>query len=90
MSTQTQKHMRREGETSNITHDPTHLLGIYSFLLPSGPHGNVYEGTLDGSKVCVQRVQVYAQDKLQKAAKVKISTPELPSSLSLTQLTDDL
>lgn len=32
----------------------------------------MYEGTLDGSKVCVKRVRVYTQDVVKKAAKVRL------------------
>ena len=35
-----------------------------------GP-GDLYEGTFDGSKVCVKRVQVYSKDGPEKATKVR-------------------
>lgn len=36
----------------------------------SGGSGDVYEGSLHGSKVCVKRVRVYSKDGPQKATKV--------------------
>ena len=38
----------------------------------SGSYGDVYEGTLDGSRVCIKRVRVYAQDGPQKTTKVRL------------------
>jgi len=32
----------------------------------------VYEGTLDGSKVCVKRVRVYSRDGQTKSTKVRV------------------
>ena len=37
----------------------------------SGGSGDVYEGTLNGSKVCVKRVRVYSRDGSEKASKVR-------------------
>jgi hypothetical protein len=34
-------------------------------------YGDVYKGTLDGSKVCVKRVRVYVEDDLQTVKKVR-------------------
>ena len=31
----------------------------------------MYEGTLDGSRVCIKRVRVYVKDGKQKGAKVR-------------------
>ena len=36
----------------------------------SGGYGDMYEGTLDGSRVCIKRVRVYVKDSRQKGAKV--------------------
>ena len=36
----------------------------------SGGCGDVYHGTLDGSKVCIKRVREYSIDDQRKAAKV--------------------
>ena len=44
------------------------LIGPEPFA--SGGYGDVYLGTLDGSRVCVKRVRVYARDGPEKAAKV--------------------
>ena len=40
----------------------------------SGGSGDVYEGTLDGLKVCVKRVRVYANEGVAKATKVRYRT----------------
>ena len=37
----------------------------------SGAYGDVYEGTLDGLKVCVKRVRVYTGDDPEKIVKVR-------------------
>ena len=50
------------------------LLKIDSFPFASGGYGDVHEGTLDGSKVCVKRIRVYTQDTLRKAAGVLFSS----------------
>lgn len=47
-----------------------HLLNIASAPFASGGYGDVYEGTLDGSGVCVKYVRVYTKDDPKKAAKV--------------------
>ena len=36
----------------------------------SGGYGDVYEGTLEGSKVCIKRVRVYIKDNPKEANKV--------------------
>jgi len=36
-----------------------------------GGFGDVYEGTFDGSKVCIKRVRVYTQDGPEKALKAR-------------------
>ena len=46
------------------------LLNIAPEPFASGGYGVVYEGSLNSSKVCVKRIQVYIQDGPQKAAKV--------------------
>ena len=48
---------------------PPQLLRTDPFPLASGGYGDVFEGTLDSSKVSIKRVRVYTQDGLQKAAK---------------------
>lgn len=49
--------------------------------LPSakGDCSDVYEGTLDDSKVCVKRVRVYTEEVLQKAAKVHFGALAFPA-----------
>ena len=48
-----------------------HLLNVGSEPFASGGRGDVYEGTLDGSRVCIKRVKVYTQGDPQKAARVR-------------------
>ena len=47
-------------------------LGIGHRPVASGGSGDVYEGTLDGSKVCVKRVRVYSRDGQTKSTKVRV------------------
>ena len=37
----------------------------------SGGYGDVYEGTLDGARVCVKRLRAYTKDGPQKAIKAR-------------------
>ena len=37
----------------------------------SGGYGDMYEGTLDGSRVCIKRLRAYTDDGLQNATKVR-------------------
>ncbi|KAF9644325.1 hypothetical protein BDM02DRAFT_3263623 [Thelephora ganbajun] len=46
-----------------------HLLNISSNPFVQGGFGDVYQGTLDGSEVCIKRVRVYTQDGPQKVTK---------------------
>ena len=39
--------------------------------LTSGSSGDIYEGTLNGSKVCVKRVRIYSKEGPEKATKVR-------------------
>jgi hypothetical protein len=48
----------------------SHLLGIGPDPFASGGYGDVYEGSLDGSRVCIKRVRVYTRDSPEKAIKV--------------------
>ena len=47
------------------------VLNIGSDPFTSGGYGDVYDGTLDGSKVCIKRVRAYTNDDPKKAAKVR-------------------
>jgi hypothetical protein len=47
------------------------LLSIAPEPFASGDYGDVYQGTLNGSRVSVKRVQVCTEDDPQKAAKVR-------------------
>ena len=49
---------------------PPHLLNTCSLPLASGAYGDVYEGSLNGSKVCVKRIRVYTRGVQQKVAEV--------------------
>ena len=55
----------------------------------SGGCGDVYHGTLDGSKVCVRRARVYATDDQSEAAKVR-SRPHYPLRPPLPMIFTDL
>ena len=46
------------------------LLNVGPDPFASGGYGDVYQGTIDGSNVCVKRMRVYIKDDLKKAAKV--------------------
>jgi len=64
---------------------PSHLLNVDPEPFASGAYGDVYEGTLDGLRVCIKRVRVYTQDGPQKAARVRFLMP----SLSLFAITNE-
>ena len=65
---------------------PSQLLKIDSLPFTSGGFGDVYMGTLDGSKICVKRIRVYTKDVLQTAVKVYFRRPQLAFPSSLTNL----
>ena len=50
---------------------PSQLLEIDPIPFTHGGSGNVYKGTLDGSKVCIKHIQVYAQDVKQQVKQVR-------------------
>ena len=57
------------------------LLNIDQDPFASGGFGDVYYGSLDGSRVCIKRMQVYMKDGPQKAVKVhywRCRFPRLP------------
>ncbi|KAF9644320.1 kinase-like protein, partial [Thelephora ganbajun] len=45
------------------------LLDVSQDPFASGGYGDVYQGTLEGEKVCIKRVRVYTQDGPQKSNK---------------------
>ena len=49
---------------------PSQVLIVGRQPVASGGSGDVYEGTLNGSKVCVKRVRVYARDGPEAGKKV--------------------
>jgi len=50
---------------------PSDLLNVDPDPFASGGFGDVYQGTLDGERVCVKRVRVYLKDGSQKSTKVR-------------------
>ena len=48
----------------------SHLLNIGSEPFASGGYGDVYEGTHNGSRVCIKRVRSYTSEDPKKAARV--------------------
>jgi len=62
------------------------LLNIDSDPFCSGGYGDMYEGSLDGSRVCVKRVRVYTKDDPKKAAKVRYRHRCFPCLPSITKL----
>ena len=47
-------------------------LEVDSEPFTSGGSGDVYKGTLDGSKICVKRVRMYSRDVEKTTAKVHL------------------
>ena len=54
------------------------LLNTASYPFDSGGFGDVYEGSLDDSKVCIKRVRVYTRDDPQEAIKVRSDVVAFP------------
>ena len=52
-------------------------LTIDDFPFAAGGFGEMYNGTLDGSPVCVKRLRVFGQNTLLPATKVLFLTPSL-------------
>jgi len=53
-----------------------------------GAYGDVYQGTLDGSRVCIKRMRVYNRDGPDRAAKVRYYHCHLPCPPSPTKPAD--
>ena len=66
---------------------PPHRLNVGSDPFASEGYGDVYEGTLDGSRVYIKRMRVYP-DGPQKAARVRCRRRRFPCSQLLTEPTD--
>ena len=49
---------------------PSHILTVGRDPFAQGGYGDVYEGSLNGSKVCIKRVRMYTQEGPEKAIKV--------------------
>ena len=64
---------------------PPHHLNVGSEPFGFGEWGDEYEGTLDGSRVCVQRIRVYPREDPQKAAGVRYRHRRFPCSPSLME-----
>ena len=47
------------------------FLGIGPQPVAAGSSGDLYEGTLDGLRVCIKRVRIYSKDGPKKATKVR-------------------
>ena len=47
------------------------FLNIDAEPFASGGYGEVFHGTLDGSRVCIKRIKVYTKDPAEKAMKVR-------------------
>ena len=58
---------------------PSQVLNIGRQPVASGGSGDVFEGTLNRSKVCVKRVRVYSRDGPEAARKVVYTHRSLPS-----------
>ena len=58
--------------------------------LASGSSGDIYEGTLNGSKVCVKRIRIYTKEGPEKSTKVQYRHHLLPYPQMLTRLTDPI
>ena len=56
----------------------SHRLNIGPHPFASGGYGDVYEGTLDVSRVSIKRVRVYTQDDPKQATKVCYYSVALP------------
>jgi len=54
----------------------------------SGGYGDVYQGTLDGSRVCIKRIREYIMDGPEKAAKVRYQQHHLARWPRLTKPAD--
>ena len=67
---------------------PSRRLNVGSEPFAAGAYGDVYEGTLDGSRVCIKRIRMYNPDGPQKAARVRCRRRRFPCSQLLTEPTD--
>jgi hypothetical protein len=47
------------------------VLSVDSNPFARGNYGDVYQGTLNGSKVCIKRLRVYTEGDPQRAEKVR-------------------
>ena len=66
------------------------LLSINRQPAASGGSGDIYEGTLNGSRVCVKRVRVYSKYGPGKATKVRHRFNHFSLPRLLTSITDSL
>lgn len=64
---------------------PSQRLEVDPIPFTHGGSGNVYKGTLDGSKVCVKHIQVYAQDVKQQVKQVHFRYSHFLRPLLLTE-----
>jgi len=71
----------------SLVHVPAENVTIAPHPFASGGFGDAYEGTLDGSKVCIKRVRVYPRDDQKKAFKARYWRCRFLCSPLLTTLT---
>lgn len=64
---------------------PSQRLKVDPIPFTHGGSGNVYKGTLNGSKVCIKHIQVYAQDVKQKVKQVHFRYSHFLRPPSLTE-----
>ena len=64
------------------------LLNISPDPFAAGVYGDVYEGSLDGSRVCIKHAKAYVQSGPQKAARVRYRRHRVPRSPPLTKPID--
>ena len=58
------------------------ILGIGPHPVAAGGSGDVYEGTLNDSRVCIKRVRIYSKEGPKKATKVRYRHHHFPTRSS--------
>ena len=70
---------------------PLSVVSVGRQPVASGGSGrDIYEGSLNGLKICVKRVRIYSKDGPKKAIKVRHQRHRSPCLLLLMRLTDHL
>lgn len=65
---------------------PSEVLAVSPDPFAAGGYGDVYQGTLNGSRICLKRVRMYTQEVAQKTLEARGWTSLPP--VSLTGFTD--